>query len=231
MKKKFQMITALLLALLLTACGTTPASAPATEPLPVVEPSDSAETTPMVAPAEITVPSEEEHEYMVGCKEDGMLYAICLECDDEEVYTEYWTPLTKCRPIKDSNPEGSPDKKDVLVGDWKIIPGTDVVCKNAMKFWVVDQEGYSDTEWVEYGVDENYDYMSGMIALGADSESGAKIQVNIYVDEVLAYSTEKLSGDQEQSFLLEIPGAKTVRIECVGHSYAFAHGVVNCAVF
>lgn len=226
MKKKIQTILAVTLAVLLTACSTsTPTPAPAVS----TPPANIPDTTMNVLPDDDLTPADDEQAYALGCREDGMLYIYNLDTGEMEPYVEYWTPLTRCRFVADSNPEGSPDKKDVLIDDWRSVSGA--VCPKSTKFWVVDRPGYNDTEWIEFDLDENYDFMSGTVVLSDESEEGAQIQVNIYIDETLAFSSQKLAGDQDEPFLLDVTGANVIRIECVGHSYAFAHGIVTSAVF
>lgn len=156
---------------------------------------------------------------------DGYLHYRCTLCGAEGIHGP--TSVTSLNKLRDTNdPSGN---ADVMVGTWKSIGGASYT--NALKFWVVKRAGYSDTESIDYDLDGQYYNLTGRISVSDQSDPGANMNVNIYLDGNLAARYTNFSSTYSYDFSFDISGAQTLRIECVGTTYAFGHCIVAANVY
>lgn len=156
---------------------------------------------------------------------DGCLYYACTLCGVQEKYGP--TAVTGLSKIRDTNDSS---KVDVKTGTWTDTAGNEY--EDALKFWVVKRAGYSDTESIDYKLDGKYTRISGKISMSSLSDKNAKAYIRIYLDgRQIARYDELSTEDYGESFTLDITGGKTLRIECVGTTKAFAHCIVAANVY
>lgn len=65
------------------------------------------------------------------------------------------------------------------------------------------------------------------------SDRNAKAYVRIYADgrQIARFDEMSTEDNEDRPFSLDITGAKTLRIECVGTTKAFAHCIVAAYVY
>lgn len=150
-------------------------------------------------------------------------------CGEFRPVVSSWTPLTRIGIVADSN---DADKfgnyTDIQIGKWNSYIGTH---KEALKFWVVDREGYSSTEHITFDTAGNYETLSGIIAPGDDCEKGATMKVFIYLDDKLAYESDSLSYKSYATFTIDVSNTKHIRVVCTASSSQFAYCVVSASLY
>ena len=158
--------------------------------------------------------------------EEYSLYYACTLCGMQEKHGP--VDVTQLRMIRDTNGSG---KNDVKVGNWTDMVGNEF--RDALKFWVVKRSGYSDTESIDYALGGKYNHISGRISMSNASDRNAKAYVCIYADgrQIARFDEMSTEDNEDRPFSVDITGAKTLRIECVGTTKAFAHCIVAAYVY
>ena len=137
------------------------------------------------------------------------------------------TTLAGCEFVEDSNSAGSVE--DVSVGNWTDCFGTTHL--KSHKFWVIDANGYNDTEYTVYVLDAQFTKMDVFFALEENSASGATAYIKIYLDGELVKTSRTIGRDSVEEFIVNVTGAKQIRIECTATSDKHTYGIVDASVF
>lgn len=137
------------------------------------------------------------------------------------------TPLTHCFFVDDSNQSGS--NTDVCVGDWTDVDGN--YYPNSLRFWVIDDPKWSNTEHVTYRLEEQYETISGTIAAEQKCDHGASFVFTIYLDGNPVYETAKItdsSGPLDFSYI--ICGASEITIVCTTDSASSGYCIFSATL-
>ena len=156
---------------------------------------------------------------------DGVPSGYCSLCS---AYVDLsggnWTYLTEQEVLSHSS-----ETADVVVDNWSDPIGA--VYWNALRFWVNNSPDWSNTEYIEYSLDGNYDTLSGSIVSSEESDSNALMRVEIYLDGNLAFTSKDVGYYDYDTFILDIQGASSVRIVCSTTSRANGFCVVTGALY
>lgn len=159
---------------------------------------------------------------------DGVASGLCNLCG---AYVgpedNAWRYLSSMKVVDHSN--SSPNGNDIAIGDWQDPAGA--VYWGAMKFWVRNHPGWSNTEYIEYSLDGNYSTLSGTLVSAAESDPDSYMWIEIYLDGQLAHTTSPIGLYDYMTYVLDIQGVKNIGIACVTSSDADGCCVVTAAVY
>ena len=138
------------------------------------------------------------------------------------------TALTKCTLIEDTNEKGS--KTDVCAGNWNDCLGA--THNNALRFWVVKQSGWSNTESAVYALNKQYQEIEVSVQLEQNSQDGAAAYVKIYLDGKLVKTSAVVKRDSSAvQFTLNVSGANQIRVECVTDTAKQTYCIVDATLY
>ena len=135
-------------------------------------------------------------------------------------------PFTWLPHISDTNPPGS--DKDVTIGDWDDPNG--IVREQTIRFWLVDREGYHNSESTTYALDGQYTkfHCTGFLTDG--TEPGGSAYIRVWGDgQILNQSMTITSGDII-SYSVDVTGVQELTVECVTDSSSFTYCVVDAHI-
>ena len=135
-------------------------------------------------------------------------------------------PFTWLPHISDTNPPGS--DKDVTIGDWDDPNG--IVREQTIRFWLVDREGYHNSESTTYALDGQYTkfHCTGFLTDG--TEPGGSAYIRVWGDgQILNQSMTITSGDII-SYSVDVTGVQELTVECFTNSSSFSYCVVDATV-
>ena len=159
---------------------------------------------------------------------DGVPSGYCRKCG---AYVspagDNWRYLTGMEVVGHS--DNSSRSADIAIGNWEDPVGA--VYWSAMKFWVIDRSGWSNTEYIEYALDGTYSTLSGTIVSSVDSDPNAVMWIEIYLDDRLAYTSSKVGYFDYVPYMVDIRGAKNIRISCSTDTNAQGYCVATAAVY
>lgn len=167
------------------------------------------------------------HSWASGVNKSGIEGCICEQCGEVIMMTEEWTPLTDCEKIAVSNSEAH--LRDLVVGDWETRFGK---LPDSIRFCVSNKKDYKNTHYCVYKLNGEYNWLSGLISLSDKSEKFATAKIHIYLDNELAYESEKISANSsDYTFTLNTEGVEVVRIVCSTTDMPSAYCVLSASVF
>lgn len=164
------------------------------------------------------------HEYDLQMMENGLPMFICRKCG--AFNTESAIPLTFLQKESDTN-SGS-GSKDVLFGDFLSYYGSEM--HEAIKFWVIDSKGYSNTESVDYYLGKACTYLSAHILAGEKCDPKANMTIRMYGDGKLIFEQRDITVDSNLEPMVAVAGVNILRIECSTDSNVFGHCIVEGAI-
>ncbi len=135
-------------------------------------------------------------------------------------------PFTWLPHISDTNSPGS--DKDVTIGDWDDPNG--IVREHTIRFWLVDREGYHNSESTTYALDGQYTkfHCTGFLTDG--TEPGGSAYIRVWGDgQVLNQSMTITSGDII-AYSVDVTGVQELTVECVTDSESFTYCVVDAHI-
>lgn len=166
------------------------------------------------------------HDVEFSFTPDGSPYGVCRKCDQFVSPAAMGKTLISMHVLEDTN---SASGKDILVGEFSDPAGSKYW--DAMKFWVIDRTGYNNTESITYALDKEYSTICGTIVSGAESDPAAKMQIEIYLDNRLIYTSQPVGYHDYVTYTVDISGGSTVRIACTTDTNAHGHCVVTSMVY
>lgn len=167
------------------------------------------------------------HTWVSTVNTRGIEGRICTACQETELDTYNWTPLTGCEKGKFSNEEAH--FADVKIDDWDSRAGK---LPDSIRFCVANKESYKNTHYCNYKLKGNYDWISGLISFSDKSDKHATAKIHIYLDNELAYESDTISAlGNDEFFKLDVRGVKTVRIVCSTTETHKAYCVVSASVY
>ena len=167
------------------------------------------------------------HDWVRGVNRSGIEGCLCERCEKVVMMTEEWRPLTDCEKILASNSEAH--FRDLVVGDWETRSGD---LPDSIRFCVSNKESYKNTHYCVYKLNAEYNWLSGLISLSSKNEKFATAKIRIYLDNELAYESEKITeNSSDYSFTLNTEGVQLVRIVCSTTDMPSAYCVLSASVF
>lgn len=168
-----------------------------------------------------------EHEWELCFRTSGLPTEYCPLCDTYAYLPEEWMPLTRCTVLDSGNAPGS--TTDVAAGDWTDAEG--LIYPESVKFWVIDQPGWSNMEYIEYSLDGEFETLSFTVAHSSRSESGSNLKFVIYVDGENRFETYNITPGEWLNSEIDVSGGRVLRIECITDSPADGHGIFSGALY
>lgn len=167
------------------------------------------------------------HDWVRGINSSGIYGWICAECQEVELDTYEWTPLTDCEKIKASNEEAH--FQDVVVGDWDTRAGE---LPDALRFCVSGKESYKRTHYIIYNLHGDFDTLSGLVSFMDKSDKYATARIQIYLDNELAYESDTFCArSNDESFILDVSGVDMVRVVCSTQDKHTAYCALSASVY
>lgn len=168
-----------------------------------------------------------EHDWIPAVNRSGIEGRICVNCQETEMSTDNWIPLTECEKTQSSNEEAH--FADVKVGDWNTRAGE---LPDSIRFCVSGKENYKRTHYCIYKLNGNFNYLSGLTSFMDKSDKYATAKIQIYLDNGLEYESSTISDlSTDESFTLDVRGVKTVRIVCSTKDNHTAYCVLFASVY
>lgn len=158
--------------------------------------------------------------------QDGTPYGRCSKCNQLVFPAQNGKYLADMAVVSDSN---SSSGTDVVAGDWEDPAGAKYW--NALKFWVIDKEGWSNTEYIEYALDQEYSTLCGTIASSEESNPGTRLWIEVYLDGRLIYTSSKIGYTDTLNYMVDISGGSKVRIVCGTDTAVHGHCLVTAIVY
>lgn len=147
----------------------------------------------------------------------------CIHCGD---FWEYTIPrLTELTVTRDSNAK---NKKDIQVGTWEMNGGA--VDEDALRFWVVNKEGYHNTEYVEYKLNGEYALLQCWAGIEISSKPNTDISFTVYGDGK-KLAVIRLNEDFLARSAINVEGISTLQISCTNKSSSNGYGVFGGCLF
>ena len=149
--------------------------------------------------------------------------ATCSVCGETEGKS-LGLPLALCQYSFTSNETGS--NSDVNIGMWTDVAGDTYM--NAIRFWVMDSYGMSDTEYIEYALDGAYDELSLTMAAGQGGAANTSSKIMVYADGELLYESEWIGNNVIRiETTLSISDCRQLRIVCTTDSPSSCYCIVT----
>ena len=149
---------------------------------------------------------------------------VCGETEGKSLgYALTWYPYAFS-----SNEPGS--SSDVNIGTWIDTRGNTYI--NAIKFWVMDSYGMSNSEYVEYFLSESYNELALTIAAEENSTAGTLSKILVFADGKLIYESEQVGNDTSPiETTLNISNAHQLRIVCTTDSESSCYCIVTALLY
>lgn len=167
------------------------------------------------------------HNWSAAVNQSGIEGRMCMGCGELVMNAERWLPLSKCEKTNASNEDAH--FADIVVGDWNTRAGK---LPDSIRFCVSGKEDYLRTHYCVYKLNENFDYLSGLISFDDQSENYATARIQIYLDNELEFESNTISDvTRDQSFTLDVQGVQNVRIVCTTSDSHTAYCVLSASVY
>ena len=149
---------------------------------------------------------------------------VCGETEGKSLgYALTWYPYAFS-----SNEAGS--SSDVNIGTWIDTRGNTYI--NAIKFWVMDSYGMSNSEYVEYVLSESYNELALTIAAEENSMAGTLSKILVYADGKLIYESPEVGNNTPPiETTLNISNANQLRIVCTTDSESSCYCIVTAFLY
>ena len=167
------------------------------------------------------------HDWIGAVNRSGVEGRICVNCQEVEMLTYNWMPLTACEKLKASNEEAH--FADVKVGEWKTRSGK---LPDSLRFCVSGKETYKKVHHITYKLGGNFDTMSGLVSFMDKSDKYATAKIQIFLDDVLAFDSGTISAmSTDKSFNVDVRDVNVVRVVCSTLDKHTAYAVLSASLF
>lgn len=170
------------------------------------------------------ITAECDHVYEIKMTAQEIPSDVCVNCG--HVGTEHSVPLIQFKKLRDTN--GGSQKKDVLFGDFKSDTGENA--ENAIKFWVADMKGYTNTESVDFYLGGAYTAISNRILAGEQCDANANMTLRFYGDGKLLAEIKDIGAECWELYIVEVDGVQELRVECTTDTPVFGHCILQASV-
>ncbi len=167
------------------------------------------------------------HDWVRCINSSGIYGWIYTECQEVELDTYEWTPLTDCEKVMASNEEAH--FQDVVVGDWDTRAGE---LPDALRFCVSGKESYKRTHYIIYDLHGDFDTLSGLVSFMDKCDKYATARILIYLDYELAYESDTFCArSDDETFMLDVSSVEMVRVVCSTQDKHTAYCVLSASVY
>ena len=133
-----------------------------------------------------------------------------------------------CSVTSNSNEKNS--NSDVALGTW--IDKFGQTHSSALRFWIADFGTWSDTEWIEYDIDGQFQQLDIKAMDEIGSTAGTTFRVMVYADGELIYTSNWIGSDVHSvQDTIDIQNCSRLRIECTTDSQAYCYCIVQGTLF
>lgn len=160
-------------------------------------------------------PQESYDDHFMGLLKKASYF--CVNCGKTREYSS--AEVTSLPVLRDTN---SKKKKDIVFGNWA-AKGDDREFNDSLRFWVMKQEGYSNTESIDYDLGGKYEALIYEAAVEKSSKSGADIAFTIYGDGKPLQTIK--ATDYGDLYYVNVKDIQTLRISCTNKTAANGYGV------
>lgn len=144
----------------------------------------------------------------------------CSLCGATEGYS-LGHSLTLCE-ISECSP-------DANIGLWQDIFGNEY--NNAVRFWVANRPGWTNTESVAFKTDGKYDLLELTIVSAKESGQSASFNVSVYADGQLIYISDQIDNHTSPvSAYVSITSVEELKVICTTDDEASAYCIVNAVI-
>lgn len=145
----------------------------------------------------------------------------------EALEKRMYVPLTSCQKLEDTNSLGKVE--DVVPGSWRDSHGT--IHDASLRFWVVDREGWNNTEYITYALEGKYKTLTGQIVSSEKSEPSSHGVIMIYLDDKLVYTSQEIYYDTQPVELeINVTDAQQIRVVCTTESSEFNYTILEAGL-
>jgi len=146
-------------------------------------------------------------------------------------------PILLGTPVAELTRMGSGNNSfgtDVILGRWKDSSGE--YHEDSLRFWVRKKDGYKKLESVRYHLDDSHTEIFGTICGAAECDEGASMTVEIWIDGVIAYTSDPITRDSQFSFHVDFSDItqryewNSLIIQCFTESPANGYCIVEAWV-
>ena len=167
------------------------------------------------------------HDWVRGINTSGIHGWICADCQEVELDTYDWTPLTDCEKVMTSNETAH--FQDIVAGDWDTRAGE---LPDALRFCVSGKESYKRTHYIIYDLHGDFDTLSGLVSFMDKSDKDATARILIYMDNELAFESDTLCArSEDEAFILDVSGVDNVRVVCSTQDKHTAYCALSASVY
>lgn len=166
-----------------------------------------------------------EHKYEKIIQTNGTPAHECRNCHNILLYNN--PPLTDLKLLSDTNADGKND--DIKYGtfyhngwEWN----------DAVRFWVTDKSGYTNTESMEVYLANAYTELYIVAFAAEESEGDTNMTLRFYGDGELLYEMTDITKDsKEKDTRIDVTDIEVLKVECSTEKDAFGycvlHGIVS----
>lgn len=127
-----------------------------------------------------------------------------------------------------ANSVNNPDE-DVAIGSFTDVHGN--THEQAIKFWVVNRAGYTNTESITYDI-SGYSMMSGEVVCASlksgRCERNASMYIRFYLDNVLIYESKPIDEySLPEEYAIDLTGGSILQIECYTDEAFFGESLLS----
>lgn len=127
-----------------------------------------------------------------------------------------------------ANSVNNPDE-DVAIGSFTDVHGN--THEQAIKFWVVNRAGYTNTESITYDV-SGYSMMTGEVVCArlksGRCERNASMYIRFYLDNVLIYESKPIDEySLPEEYTIDLTGGSILQIECYTDEAFFGESLLS----
>lgn len=136
--------------------------------------------------------------------------------------------LTSYPVQEDSNDNDR--NRDVTLGAWMDFAGN--LYTDALRFWVIDKNGWNDSEYIDYRLDGKFKELELTTAAEKNSAQNTSTKIMVYADGQLIYETGwQTRSTSAEKVTLDITGCKVLRILCTTDSGDFCYGLAHGTLY
>lgn len=162
-----------------------------------------------------------EHNYEKVIQTNGTPAYECKNCHNILLYN--CPPLTELKLLSDTNAKGRND--DIKYGTF-YHNGREWL--NAVRFWVADKSGYTNTEYMEVYLANAYTELYIVTFAAKESDDHANMTLRFYGDGELLYEVTDITKDaKEIDTRIDISDVEVLKVECSTEKDAFGYCILQ----
>lgn len=161
-----------------------------------------------------------EHNYEKVIQTNGTPAYECKNCHKICLYN--FPPLTDLKLLSDTNAKGK--NADVKYGTFY---HNGFEWKNAVRFWVADKSGYTNTESMEVYLANAYTELYAVVFAADESDDDTNMTLRFYGDGELIYEMTNITKDaEERDTKIDVTDVEVLKVACSTEMDAFGYCVL-----